>query len=406
MAVEAPIRDIKMVLTNVYDRNAAAYLGGYRRAKNEGGTAATKTWSILQLLSLIARHSPTPGLISVVSESLPHLKRGCIRDWFNILGESQDNNPAWSKTEFLYTFPNGYRVEFFGADDAGKVRGPRRKILFLNECNNIPWETARGLDIRTEQFTFMDWNPVAEFWAHEQWLGPENVYIHSTYMDAKGVLPKAVVANIESNRSDKNWWNVFGLGLIGKLDALIWPNMVIVDDLPQKADWTAWAYGLDFGFTNPTALVKVALSDGKLYWDECLYQARLTNADLIERLTHEERADIYPDSADPNRIEEINRAGFVCVAANKDVKLGIDVVKRQPLHITKRSVALIKEVRKYSYRKDRGDKILEEPCKIDDHGCDAGRYATLGLTERYGFATAKRVVMTGQSDNAYRWRSR
>ncbi|MGA2669968.1 MAG: terminase large subunit [Dehalococcoidia bacterium] len=326
------------------------------------------------------------------------MRRGCIRDFFRVLGESEDNNPRWSKTLFRYDFGLA-KIEFFGADESDKVRGPRRDILFINEGNNVPWETARALDIRTSKFTIVDWNPVTEFWVHMYeaqgkkipgWIQEaDSAYIHSTYLDALKVLPKEVVQNIESNKGkDANWWNVYGLGLLGHLENLIWPDFQIVDELPPKCDWQAWGYGLDFGFVNPTALIKVILSNKKLYWDERVYQTGLTNADLIERLTHEDKADIYADSAEPDRIEEISRAGWTIYPANKDVKMGLDLVRRQPLHISKSSVDTIKEVRNYSRKKDKDGKVLEEPVKIRDHSCDAGRYGSLGLTERFGFATA------------------
>ncbi len=380
-----------MRLTSVYEQNAAAWLGGKRRALNEGGTSSSKTYSILQLLILIAQGAKVQMLISVVSESLPHLKRGAIRDFFNILGESPDNNPRWSKTEFTYTVPaNGCKVEFFGADDEDKVRGPRRDILFVNEGNNVSWETVRGLDIRTTRFTFVDWNPVAQFWAHEQWLGsPENAYIHSTYLDSRSVLPPEVVANIESNRDkDPNWWRVYGLGELGHPENIIWPHYEIVQDLPARCDWGPWAYGVDFGYVNPSSAVKVVSVGGKFYWDECLYAPNLTNSDIIERLTHEERADLYCDAAEPARIEELCRAGWIAWPANKDVTLGLDLVRRQTLYVTKRSVAGLKEIRNYCRRKDRDGHVLEEPLKINDHFCDAGRYGSMGITERFGFATA------------------
>ena len=156
--------------TRIYEDNAQAWLSDKRRSLNEGGTASSKTWSILQLLILIAQNARSGLLISVVSESLPHLKRGAIRDFFRILDESPDNNKRYNKTEQTYAFGKGI-IEFFGADEADKVRGPRRDILFINEANNVPWETARGLDIRTNKFTFCDWNPVSEFWAHTNWIG-------------------------------------------------------------------------------------------------------------------------------------------------------------------------------------------------------------------------------------------
>ncbi len=354
------------------------------------------------MLILIAQSTKSKIVISVVSESMPHLKRGCIRDFINILGEDFDDN-RWNKSEFIYHFPN-CEFEFFSADQPAKLRGGRRTILFINECNNVAYDSFRELDIRTEKFTFLDWNPVAEFWAHENKLvsDPENAFIHSTYLDARDVLPAEVVENIESNKGkDPNWWNVYGLGLLGKLEHLIWSNYQIVDELPPKCDWKCWGYGLDFGYTNPACLNKVVIADNKLYWDECLYQAKLTNADIIQRLTHEDRADIYADSAEPDRIEEICRAGYNCYPANKDVKMGLDVVNRQGLYITKRSVAGIKEIRNYTRKKDKDGRVLEEPLKINDHFCDAGRYGTLGIVERFGYPTAATINPANLQTHGY-----
>ncbi len=155
--------------TRVFDDNAAAWLDPtIRRALNQGGTSSTKTYSILQVLDQIAARSQRPLIISVVSESLPHLKKGAIRDFFNFREEDEKNNPNWNMSDHIYTYPvSGSKIEYFGADEAGKVRGPRRDILFLNEGNNIPWKAAQGLDIRTRLFTFVDWNPVSEFWVDE-----------------------------------------------------------------------------------------------------------------------------------------------------------------------------------------------------------------------------------------------
>ena len=248
---------MEITTTRVYEDNARAWLSGKRRALNEGGTSSSKTYSIMQLLILIARYTKTPLLISVVSESLPHLKRGAIRNFFSILGEGQENNRRYNKTEHTYTFGNGV-IEFFGADESDKVRGPRRDILFINEGNNVSWEAAQGLDIRTSKFTFVDWNPVGEFWAHQYesggmtvkgWLHEQSsAYIHSTYLDALDVIPQSVIDNIESNRDkDPNWWNIYGLGLLGKVEGLVYPLFTQIDELPGQG---VLMYGLDFGFSG------------------------------------------------------------------------------------------------------------------------------------------------------------
>ncbi len=372
---------VEITTTRIYEENAEAWLSGKRRVLNEGGTASSKTWSILQLLILIAQNAKDPLLISVVSESLPHLKRGAIRDFFRILDESPDHNARYNKTEHTYNFGKGI-IEFFGADEADKVRGPRRDILFINEGNNVPWETARGLDIRTRLFTFVDWNPVSEFWAHEYWVGqPENAYTHSTYLDAVNVLPVEVVTNIESNKDkDPNWWNVYGLGLLGKIEGLVYPFFELVDELPGGGRF----YGLDFGFSvDPTVLVENVIIGDKLYSKELIYETGLTNdaiarqMDLLKiRGNYDE---IFADSAEPKSIQEIYDKGFnikPCEKGPGSVEYGHQKVNQFTQHWTKDSVNCIKEQRNHRYIEDKDGRLTDKTTHVFSHGMDARRYAT------------------------------
>lgn len=374
--------------TRIYEENAQAWLSpNIRRALDEGGTASSKTWSILQLLILIAQHAKSPLLTSVVSESLPHLKRGCIRDFFRILGENQDESPDYNKTEHTYRFGKGV-IEFFGADEADKVRGPRRDILFINEGNNVPWETARGLDIRTSKFTFVDWNPVGEFWAHEHWIGqPENAYVHSTYLDALDVLPAEVIANIESNKDkDPNWWNIYGLGLIGKVEGLVYPLFKQVDSLPSQGNIV---YGLDFGFSgDPATLTKNTIFPEEIYSQELFYERGLTNQDIASLMVDfgvaKHLDEIWADSAEPKSIEEIYQHGFNIKGAPKgpgSVEYGHQKVRQYRQYWTKDSLNCIKEQRNFRYMPDKNGKLTEKTTHIYSHGMDSRRYAVMGFSE-------------------------
>jgi len=372
--------------TRIFEQNAEAWRRGKRRAFNEGGTSSSKTYSILQLLKLIAEHAKTPFLISVVSESLPHLKRGAIRDFSNILGD-EFNSDRYNKTEHLYDFGNG-KIEFFPADEPSKMRGGRRKILFINEANNISWDAYRELDIRTELFTFLDWNPVSEFWAHENNLlsQPENAYIHSTYLDALAVLPPEVVANIESNRDkDPNWWNVYGLGLIGKVEGLVYPLFQQVGELPPGEVF----YGLDFGFSDdPAVLVKNVIAGVSLYSQELIYERGLTNQDIAVRMIElgvRKRSDeISADSAEPKSIEEIYQRGFNIKPAGKgpgSVEYGHQKVRQYKQFWTKDSLNCIKEQRNFRYMADKNGKLTERTTHLYSHGMDARRYGVMGHCE-------------------------
>lgn len=387
----------KIKTTRIFKENLLAYRDCKRRALNEGGTASSKTWSILQLLILMAQNAKSALLISVVSESLPHLKRGAIRDFFRILDESTENNSRYNKTEQTYAFGKG-RIEFFGADEADKVRGPRRDILFINEGNNVPWETARGLDIRTAKFTFVDWNPVSEFWAHQHWIGqPENAYIHSTYIDALDVLPQEVIANIESNKDkDLNWWNIYGLGLIGKVEGLVYPLFNQVDSLPEQGNIV---YGLDFGFSgDPAVLTCNKIFPEEIYSRELFYERGLTNQDIAAMMVdlgvQKHSDEIWADSAEPKSIEEIYQYGFNIKGAPKgpgSVEYGHQKVRQHKQYWTKDSLNCIKEQRNYRYMPDRNGKLTEKTTHLYSHGMDSRRYAVMGFSE--GHEPAESIVV-------------
>jgi len=378
--------DIRIQTTKVYEAVLEAWDSGKRRILLEGGTWSSKTYSALEALIVIARNSPVTVDISIVSESLPHLKQGCIRDFFNILQESPENNPFYNKTDHIYRRRGWNGVfQFFGVDDDGKVRGPRRHILFINEGNNIPWETARGLDIRTEIFTIVDWNPVSQFWAHEYWMGQEgNSFDHSTYLDALTVIPKTKIDEIEYYRDkDPNWWNIYGLGLIGKVEGLVYPLFKQVDVLPDGD----YFYGLDYGFSSdPTVLVKNVIIGDNLYSHQMFYSdIPMTNDDIareMELLQVSKSDPIYPDPNEPKSAEELRRKGFNIGETEKgagSVKFGIKRVNSYYQHWTKDSIDCIKEQRNFRYIRKRESNTGREYLSDDtthqwSHSMDARRY--------------------------------
>jgi phage terminase large subunit len=372
--------------TNVFERNAEALLKkGIRRALNEGGTASSKTWSIMQLLILIAQNAKRKLLISIVSESLPHLKRGCIRDFKSIMGDNFDDS-KYNKSDHIYPFGLG-TMEFFPADEPSKMRGGRRDILFINEANNVPYDGYKELDIRTRLFTFLDWNPVSEFWAHEHLLNkPENQYIHSTYLDALHVLPREVIANIESNKSDPNWWNIYGLGRIGKIEGLVYPHFEQIDKLPDRGDVI---FGLDFGFSgDPASLTKNIITPQEIYSEELIYETNLTNADISARMTDLGLTKHYDligaDSAEPKSIEELFRMGWDIKPVSKgpgSVEFGHQVVRQRKQYWTSDSLNCIKEQRNFRYIQDKMGRYTERTTHQFSHGMDSRRYAVMLITE-------------------------
>lgn len=377
-------------LTTVYRQNAEAYIArpAIRRALNEGGTSSSKTVSILQLLNQIARYSKRDMVITVSSESMPHLKRGCIRDFFNIIGESQQLNPNYSQTEHIYDYTNGgvkRQLEFVAIDEPSKARGGRRQIYFLNEANNNPYDAFKEMDIRTELFTFLDWNPTSSFWAHEHLIGnPENAYIHSTYKDADWVLPRAVIDNIESNKNtDPNWWNIYGLGRLGKVEGLVYPHFETEKSLPDHGNKV---YGLDFGFAgDEAALVGNVLLPGEVHSQQVIYAKNLTNQDLSARMetagVRKNHDEIFADSAEPKSIEELVRLGWnvkPCPKGADSVEYGHQKLRQLKQFWTEDSLDGIKEQRNFRYIQDKDGKLTEKTTHNFSHLMDARRYGVVG----------------------------
>lgn len=360
-----------MNTTNVFSKLLKA---NTRLIISQGGTSSSKTYSTLQLLYLIAFKKQGTH-ISIVSETLPHLKRGAMRDFFKILkNDNLYHEKYHNKTQNIYNVGDSI-IEFFPADSSEKVRGARRDYLFINECDNINFETFNQLEVRTKYQIYLDYNPSREFWVHENLLKPEIDYtfIKSTYKD-NPYLDANIIKSIESRRyTDLNWWRVFGEGELGYSESLIFTHWRQTKNIPDGNV----AYGLDFGYNHPTALVKVTENDGKFYAEQLIYESHLTNQQLIERLKQlniNRNAEIFADYSRPESIREIYLAGFNIKDANKDVKKGIDSVKSKELFIHENSVDLIKELRSYSWKKDRNEKLLEEPVKTQDDACDALRY--------------------------------
>lgn len=357
------------------------------RLLHEGGTSSSKTYTILQALIILAERAVDPLLISIVSETMPQLRKGAMKDFFDILNESPDSNPYFNRTQSEYHRPTWMgRFEFFGADEADKTRGPRRNILFINEGNRVQWEAARNLDVRTDRLTIVDWNPTGEFWAHEYWINePEtpylvNRYIHSTYQDALAVLSPAVVAGIEAYKdTDPNWWNIYGLGRLGKVEGLVYPYFEQVDELP-KGDRV---YGLDFGFTgDPAALVCNVIIGSNLYSKELIYETGLTNDVLARRMDllgiRKNYDEIFADAAEPKSIEEIAQKVFnikPCEKGQGSVEYGVQKVNQFKQFWTKDSLNGIREQRNFRYIADKNGKLTEKTTHQWSHLMDARRYA-------------------------------
>ena len=317
-------------------------------------------------------------IISVTSETFPHLKRGAIRDFITIMqAHKYWREDRWNKTDYIYTFETGSRIEFFSADQPSKVRGPRRDVLFINEANNISYETYTQLEVRTKKIVWLDWNPVTEFWWYTEVYGKQDVdFITLTYKDNEALDP-LIVAAIEVRRNNRNWWKVYGEGLLGEFEGRIYTDWQFIDDVPHEARLER--YGLDFGYSNdPTAIDAIYHYNGGIIIDEVTHQKGLSNKDIADIFLNQHKALVIADSAEPKSIEELVSYGLNVQPSLKgkgSINKGIQFVQQQRISITKRSIHTIKEYRNYMWQTDKDGNNINEPTVIWNHHMDDIRYA-------------------------------
>jgi phage terminase large subunit len=322
----------------------------------------------------------------VVSESYPHLEKGSMLDFENIMkAQGYWDESRWHATKHTYTFETGTKLEFFSPDTYGKAHGPRRDVLFINEANNLSYKIVDQLITRTRKIVWMDWNPITEFWFYtEMQPARDDIdFLILTYLDNEA-LDEITVREIEAHKNNKAWWQVYGLGLLGEIETRIYTGWQIIDSIPHEARLER--YGLDFGYTNdPTAILAIYRYNGGYILDEITWQKGLSNKNIADILLLQPKALTIADSSEPKSIAEIKAYGPTVLPADKgpgSVNQGIQFVQQQQISVTKQSINLIKEYRNYVWITDRDGKILNEPVDLNNHTMDALRYGLQTLKPR------------------------
>jgi phage terminase large subunit len=349
-----------------------------------GGTSAGKTICILLILIDYAIKNPGKE-ISIVSESIPHLRRGALKDFLGILkGLNRYKENQFNRSTLKYLFTNGSYIEFFSTDQPDKLRGARRTDLYINECNNVPYDAYNQLAVRTSGYIWLDYNPSALFWVDRELVGQEDTdYITLTYKD-NNVLPVSIVKEIEKAKEKgktstywANWWRVYGLGETGNLEGACIPDWKEIDNIPTDA--RLLGYGMDFGYSvDPTTLIGLYKWNNAYIYDEVLYKKGMLNRDISRFLSSNDiTQSIVADSAEPKSIAELQGYGHTIYGVSKgrdSVVYGINLINQNEIYVTARSKNLKKELGGYIWSKDKEGNTLQKPTGAHPDCIDAARY--------------------------------
>jgi len=358
-----------------------------------GGQGAGKTISILELLIISLQKSTKE--ISVISSELSKMKRTVVRDYKKIAKDwGVLTGDQFNRSESKHEYPNDSYIDFLGADVNDIGKGFRRDIVYINEADKMDIDTAVQF-ISRAGLTIIDYNPDSLFWG-DDYIN-ENNFITLTFEDNE-FLPQSEVDSIldykikgfhnpnlpfeqlfkEENTKSSYWsnkWRVYGLGMVGSLDGVVFDNWKQIDEMP--ADARLLGYGLDFGYSNdPTAIVEVWKWNDKRILNQICYRKGLSNKEIAKFIPT--LMPCYCDSAEPKSIAELQTLGINAYPVTKgpdSITYGIQIMQEENYLITKSSVDLINEFQKYTWKKDRrtNDKI-NKPIDNWNHAIDATRY--------------------------------
>lgn len=349
-----------------------------------GGTSAGKTICILAILIDYAIKNEGKE-ISVVSESIPHLRRGAMKDAINILkGLNRYKESQFNRSNLKYTFTNGSYIEFFSTDQPDKLRGSRRTDLYINECNNVSFDAYQQLAVRTSGNLWLDYNPSAVFWVDKELVGKEDTdFITLTYKD-NDLLPESIVREIEKAKEKaktssywSSWWRVYGLGEVGSLEGACIPDWKEIDTIPNDA--RLLGYGMDFGYSvDPTTLIALYKWNEAYIYDEVLYKKGMLNRDISRFLDASDiRESITADSAEPKSIAELQSYGHNIHGVSKgrdSVVYGINLMNQNEIYVSSRSKNLKRELGGYIWATDKEGNKTQKPSGLHPDCIDAARY--------------------------------
>ena len=165
------------------------------------------------------------------------------------------------------------------------------------------------------------------------------------------------------------------MGLRAVVQGLVFPNINIIDEIPNYAKRYRWL-GMDLGYSSdPTSIVDVCISGDSMYIDEVCYNTKMGYNDIISAIKGWEKKEkrkfeVISESADPRLIDEVYAGGINVKPVHKyagSIKAGIMKMQGMNIYVTRRSTNVKKEFDNYVYKQDKEGKFLDEPIDKWNH---------------------------------------
>lgn len=353
----------------------------------QGGSRSGKSWALMQYCLYLITTETKPITISIVRKTLPALKRSVLRD-FNIIAKSLGVYylGEFNKTELVFNY-NGHTIEFFSADDAQKIRGSTRDVLWCEECNELNIEDFRQLSMRTKREILMSFNPSDPVhFVYDLCERDDADLFISTYLDNKFIAPEVKKELERLKKRDPDFWRVYGEGqraVFSQRQIFRDWNYIDESEFPDELEWFM---GCDFGYTNdPTAICLIAKKNDKVFVKEVLYKTGMTNRDIANHLKSLGLDDLlmYCDSAEPKSIEELKQMGILAKPAIKgagSINAGLSLMKEFDFYISNKATNVKSEQMKYVWEELKDGTIINKAVDRDNHAMDCLRY---GLYSRF-----------------------
>ena len=359
---------------------------GKQNIINEGGTWSGKSFNSMLVAILLAEVNP--GLsVRVCAYTTVLLKDSVRRDFFDIMGTNTDDE-KYNGTDHIFTFPNGAFIKFIAFDTADKAKASKYDVTVLDEGNNFKWGAASNLLDRTRWLFMVSHNPVRPYWVHRHLLDrKETAYIHSTYKDNIKNVPERTIKTLEDKKkTDPNGYRIMTLGLMGKVEGLIWPNHKFIDEdkIPEGG---YVIYGIDWGQVHPCAVVKVWWFEREktIYAKEIFAGSYMTWEIFMQKMEKagiNKTDELFCDDARPEYISQLQREGYNAHKARKPSPMNkrLEQMAGYTIYICNNSKAMQGEIQGYSWVKDSDNNITDKVDKCDDDRMDAMSYALWGKT--------------------------